>query len=132
MFKKYLECLVILGVLEKSNESEWGDPYFLHPKPNKYWLHFQIDLINLNNQSKSKPYPMPNINEMCFKWEGFKYSKSIVLNMGYYHTLLSENTSNLCTIIIPWVKYHDKNFPRVVINSPENLQQKMNDLFQES
>ena len=40
------------------------------------------------------------------------------LNMGYYHIQLSENTSNLCTTILPWGA-----------NSPDIFQQKMNDLF---
>ena len=44
---------------------------------------------------------MPNINEMLLKLEGFKYAMSLDLNMGYYHIQLSNNTSNLCKIIIP-------------------------------
>ena len=45
---------------------------------------------------------MPNINEMLLKFEGFQCATSLNLNMGYYHIQLSKNTSNLCTIIIPW------------------------------
>ena len=48
---------------------------------------------------------MPNINEMLFKLEGFKYDKSIDLNMGYHHIQIINSASNLCMIIIPWVKY---------------------------
>ena len=48
---------------------------------------------------------MPKINEMLLKLEGFQYATSLDLNMGYYHIGLSENASNLCTIILPQGKY---------------------------
>ena len=72
---------------------------------------------------------MPKINEMLLKLEGFQYATSLDLNMGYYHIRLSENASNLCTIIIPWGKYRYKRLPMRVANSPDIFQQKMNDLF---
>ena len=50
-----------------------------------------------------KPYPMPKINEILLKLEGFQYATSLDLNMVYYHIRLRENASNLCTIIIQWV-----------------------------
>ena len=72
---------------------------------------------------------MPNINEILLTLEGFHYTMSLYLNMGYYHTRLSENAGNLCTIIPLWGKYCYKRLPMGVANSPENFQQKMNDLF---
>ena len=45
---------------------------------------------------------MPKINEMLLKLEGFKYATSLYLNTGYYHMRLSNISSNLCRIIIPW------------------------------
>ena len=50
--------------------------------------------------------------------------------MVYYHILLNEDTSNLCTIILPWGKYRYKRLPMVVSNSKDIFQQKINDLFQ--
>ena len=49
--------------------------------------------------------------------------------MKYYHIQICENVSNLFTIIIPREKYHYKRLPVGVANSPEILQQKINDLF---
>ena len=72
---------------------------------------------------------MPKINEMLLKLEGFKYAMSLDLNMGYDETRISNNTSNLCMIILPWGKYHYKFLPTGIDNYPENFQQKMNDLF---
>ena len=66
---------------------------------------------------------------MLFKLESFQYATSLGLNMGYYHIRLRKNSSNLCTIILSWGKYRYKRLPMVIDNSPDILQQKMNDLF---
>ena len=50
--------------------------------------------------------------------------------MGYYHIQITEDISNLCAIIIPWGKYCYKRLTMEVSNSPDILQQKMNNLFQ--
>ena len=41
------------------------------------------DLRNLNKKLKRKPCSMTNISEMLLKWEGFKFSMSLGLNMIY-------------------------------------------------
>ena len=73
---------------------------------------------------------MPNINEMLLKLEGLQYVKSLDLDMGYYHIQITEDASNLCTIITSWEKYCHKHLLMGVYNWPDILQQKMNDLFQ--
>ena len=72
---------------------------------------------------------MPKINEMLLKLEGFHYSTSLDLNMGYNHIRISKKISNLCTIILPWGKYCYKRLKTGIVNSPNILQQKMNALF---
>ena len=101
----------------------------LKPKHKTNQVRFLSDFRNLNKQLKRKPYPMSKINEMLLKLEGFQDATSLGLNMGYYHILLYKNTSNLCTNFLPWGKYHYKRLTMVVANSPDILQQKMNDLF---
>ena len=51
---------------------------------------------------------MPNINVMLLKLESFKYDNSLDFNMGYSHIRLRGDEVNLCTIVIPWVKYFYK------------------------
>ena len=68
------------------NDSEWGAPYFNKPKPKSNQVHFLSDFMNLNKKLKRKPYPMPKINDILLKLEGFQYATSLDLNMGYYHT----------------------------------------------
>ena len=63
--------------------------------------------------------------EMLLKLEGFKYATSLDLNMGYYYIRLSKNSSNLCTIVLPWGKYHYKRLLMGVANSPDIFQQKL-------
>ena len=94
--------LITLGVLEKANNPEWGSSSFTQHKPKTNRVCFLSALINLNKQLKCKPYQIPNNNEMFLKLEGFQYSKSLDLNMGYDHIRLIKNASKLCTIILPW------------------------------
>ena len=49
--------------------------------------------------------------------------------MGYYHINIKEEASNLCTIILTWVKYKYKRPPMGVCNSPDIFQYKMNEIF---
>ena len=60
-----------------------GGSYFAQPKPKTNQLCFLNEFIYLNNQLKRKPHPMPNINEILLKLEGFQYDTSLDLNMGY-------------------------------------------------
>ena len=64
MFKKEVERLVLLGVIELANYSEWGAPSFAQSKPKSNQLHFISDLRNLNKQLKRKLYPMLKLNKM--------------------------------------------------------------------
>ena len=67
MFKKEVEGLVLLGVLEIENYSELGAPSFAQPKPKSNRVKFLSDFRNPNKQLKKKPYPMLKINEMLLK-----------------------------------------------------------------
>ena len=51
--------------------------------------------------------------------------------MFYYHIRLSEQASNLCTIILPCGKYRYKRLTMGVSNSPDIFQDKMNEIFRD-
>ena len=72
---------------------------------------------------------MPKIREILLNLEGFQYATSLDLNMGYYHIRLRDQSSNLCTIIIPWGKYGYKRLPMGVSNSLDIFQEKTNEMF---
>ena len=48
MFKKEVERLVLLGVLEVGNYSEWVDPSFAQTQPKPNQVRFQSYFRNLN------------------------------------------------------------------------------------
>ena len=73
-----------IGILRQINESEWGVPTFCQAKKNGT-IRVLSDFRKLNKLIKCKPYPIPRIQDMLLKLEGFQYATSIVLNMGYYH-----------------------------------------------
>ena len=50
--------------------------------------------------------------------------------MGYYNIQLSEDTSNLCTIVLHWRGYRYKRLTMGVSNSPDIFQHTINNLFQ--
>ena len=62
VFKKDLDRLESLGVLEKTNDSEWGSPSFIIPKKNGT-VRFISDFRRLNQKIKRKPYPLPRISD---------------------------------------------------------------------
>ena len=118
------------GVLRRVNRSEWAAPTFIIPKKDGS-VRFISDFRELNKRIKRKPFPIPKIQDMLLKLEGFKYATSLDLNMGYYHIELSPNSKRLCTIVLPWGKYEYQRLPMGLCNSPDIFQEKMSDLMQD-
>ena len=127
-FKREVERLCEVGVLRKINRSEWAAPTFLIPKKDRS-VRFISDFRELNKRIKRKPFPIPKIQDLLLKLEGFQYATSLDLNMGYYHIKLDPESSRLCTIVLPWGKYEYLKLPMGLCNSPDIFQEKMNELF---
>ena len=125
-----VERLVKLGVLKKVNRSEWGAPTFIIPKKDKT-VRFITDFRELNKRIKRKPFPIPKIQDLLLKLEGFTYATSLDLNMGYYHIELSPASKRLCTLVLPWGKYEYQVLPMGLSNSPDIFQEKMGILMQD-
>jgi hypothetical protein len=127
--KEEIKRLCDYGVLRKINRSEWAAPMFTIKKPDDS-LRSLADLRELNKRIKRKPFPLPRINDMLQKLEGFQYATSLDLNMGYYHILLTPNASKLCTVVLPWGKYEYLRLPMGLCNSPDIFQEKMSELME--
>ena len=125
---KECKCLCKLGVLCHINCSEWVVPMFIKSKKN-ISVHFLSDFRELNKQIKRKPFPMPKIQDLLQKLEGFTYATSLDLNMGYYHIELTPNARRLCTIIMPWGKYEYCHLPMGCCNAPDIFQEEMSELM---
>ena len=126
--KNEVNRLVKIGVLKRKNNSEWAAPTFIIPKKNGT-VRFISDFRELNKRIKRKPFPIPKIQDLLLKLEGFKYASSLDLNMGYYHIKLCPFSRKLCTIVLPWGKYEYQKLPMGLCNSPDIFQEKMNELF---
>ena len=127
-FKKELDRLCEVGVLEPKTDSKWGSPTFIIPKKDNS-VRFITDFRELNKRIKCKPFPIPQIQDLLLKLEGFKYATSLDLNMGYYHIELSPDSQCLCTIVTPWGKYSYKRLPMGLCNSPDIFQEKISELM---
>ena len=96
-----VERLERANIIRKINRSEWTAPTFIIPKKDKT-VRFISDFRELNKRIKRKPFPIPKIQDLLLKLEGFRYGTSLDLNMGYYHIVLSPHSRRLCTIVLPW------------------------------
>src|SRR5687767_729149 len=92
-------------------------------------LRSLADLRELNKRIKRNPFPIPKIQEMLLKLEGFMFATSLDLNMGYYHLSLTPNAPRLCTVVLPWRKYEYLRLPMGLCNSPNIFQEKMSELM---
>ena len=54
------------------NRSEWAVPTFIIPKKDGT-VRFISDFRELNKRIKRKPYPIPKIQDLMQKIEGFQY-----------------------------------------------------------
>ena len=127
--KEEVERLVKFGVLRKVNKSEWGSPVFVIKKPDDS-LRSLADLRKVNSMIKRCPYPIPKIQDMLLKLEGFRWATSLDLNMGYYHIELTPDASKICTVVLPWGKYEYLRLPMGLCNSPDIFQEKMSELME--
>jgi len=123
-----LERMCQYGIVRKNNNSQWPCPMFTIAKPDGS-LRSLADLREVNKVIKRKPFPLPKIQDMLQKLDGFLYATSLDLNIGYYHILLTPRSSSLCTIVLPWGKYEYLCLPMGLCNSPDIFQKKISNLM---
>ena len=129
--KMEVERLCKAVVLKKVNHSEWAAPTFIIPKKDGS-VRFFSDFREIRNKRiQRKPYPIPKIQDLLLKLEGFKFATSLDLNMGYYHDIeLSSASKRLCTIVLPFGKFEYQRLPMGLCNSPDSIfQEKMSELM---
>ena len=126
--KTEMDRLTKEKVFEKNHDSEWAAPTFVQRKKTGD-PRILTDFRRLNAQLKRKPFPLPKINDLLQRLSGFKYATALDLSMGYYHIPLDEESSKLCTTILPWGKYRYRRLPMGIKNSPDIFQAIMQDLL---
>ena len=115
--KVKLDRLVKFRVLKQINNSEWAAPMFIISKKDAT-VRFISDFCELNKCIKHKPFPIPKIQDLLLKLEGFQHAMSLDLNMGYYHIELTPFSKRLCTIVMPWGKYEYQRLPMGLVIVP--------------
>ena len=98
MFKQELYQLESLKVIKKVNRSQWGASTFLIAKEYST-VRFISDFRELNKRILRQTYPIPKIQDLLLRLEGFRYGITLDINMGYYHIELIAKSKELCTII---------------------------------
>jgi hypothetical protein len=129
-FKKELQRLCEIGVLEECGESEWGAPMFIIPKKDGT-VQWVSNFQRLNSMLECKQYPLPNIKDVLHHHNGYTYLTKIDISMGYYTFELDEESQELCIIITPFRKYKYEHLPMGVMQSPDWFQSMMTQLLQD-
>ena len=117
-----------IGVWYYNPDSEWAAPTFIQPKKTGD-VRILTDFRQLNKYIIRSPFPLPKIQDMLQKLEGFSYATALDLSMGYYHIPLSKQAQRLCTTILPWGKYSYAKLPMGLSTSPDIFQSIMNELL---
>ena len=68
--KKEVNRLIKIGILKKINNSQWAATTFIIPK-NNGTVRFISDFRDLKKRTNIKPSPIPNIQDLLLKLEGF-------------------------------------------------------------
>ena len=76
--KVELDRLVKLGVLKQINDSKWAAPTFIISKKDAT-VRFISNFRELNKHIKCKPFPIPKIQDLLLKLEGFQHATSHTL-----------------------------------------------------
>ncbi len=124
LFKRELDRLEKVGVLEKSGRSEWISGTFITPKKDNK-VRWVSDFRALNKAIKRKVYPLPKIQDVLLRRSGYRYLTKIDLSMQYYTFMLDEESRPLTTIATPFGLYRYLRLPMGVSQSPDIAQEIM-------
>ena len=130
VFKKELDRLVEIGVLEPTGRSEWQAGTFIIPKkllpgettPRVRWIS---DFRGLNKALKRKTYPIPRIGDILARRTGYQFLSKLDISMQFYTFELDEESKDLCTIATPFGLYRYKKLPMGVSVGPDIAQEMM-------
>ena len=128
-FKRELDHLVKIGVLERSGASQWASGTFIIPKKDGQ-VRWISDFRALNKCIKQKTYPLLRISEILSKHTGYAYFSKLDISMAYYTFGLDNESKDLCTINTPYGLYRYRVLPLGVAQSPDFCQETMEHVLQ--
>ena len=130
MAKDEIKELVDIDVLKANVATAYCSPSFFRKKKDG-GIRFVSDLRKLNAIIERHPHPLPNIDDVIWRMNGFTFATCLDLNRGYYHFVLDEESSKLCGIVLPWGTYCYTRLPQGLMVSSDIFQQKMSHIFAE-
>ena len=130
LFKRELDKLVRLGVLEPCGRAEWIAGTFIVPKRDGS-ARFVSDFRGLNKFLKRKVYPMPRIMDILARRKGYAFLSKLDISMQYYTFELTEESKNLCTIATPFGMYRYCRMPQGINQGPDIAQETMERIFRD-
>ena len=98
-FKQELNLLEYLKVIKKVNCFHGGAPTFLIPKEDST-VCFISEIRDLNKRILCQQYPMPKIQDLLLRLEGFHSGTILDINMGYYHMNSCSNKNSINSSIL--------------------------------
>ena len=128
-FKRELDHLVKIGVLERSGASQWASGTFIIPKKDGR-VRWISDFRALNKCIKWKTYPLPRISDILSKRTRYAYFSKLDISMAYYTFELDDASKDLCTINTPYGLYRYRVLPLGVAQSPDFCPETMEHVLQ--
>ena len=129
-FKKELDRLVAIGVLEPIGASLWAASTFIIPKKDGT-VRWVSDFHMLNKWIERKQYPLPKIQDILQEQCPYQFITKIDVSMQYYTFRLDQQSSELCTIVTPFGKYRYTGLPIGICQSSDFAQATMEEILRD-
>lgn len=124
IIQKKIDEMLEKGIIEPS-KSLWNSPLLLVPKKSttdEKEYRLVIDYRNLNKQTETQTYPMPNLEEELGKMHGSKFFSTMDIQSAFHQMKLNENDREKTAFSTNNRKFHFRSMPFGLKGSPVTWQ----------